>query len=241
MMRELGYSRAAMLIGFVLGFSIEKNLYLAVELAGPYFILRPIPLALLLFTLGFLGYNIYGLVREKRRQRQQGGRVEVKVKNKGESVLQLCFITMLMVTVSSAFIAALTYNPHSAMAPLIILVPMILLTGYQFVHSLSESRGLNVGAMLSAAVRGHNTMFNNVAGFCGWIVFLLMLIFVAGHYAGIAAFMYILLNYIAREKTGMTLAIAAGVTLFIYLLFEQVLGMELYRGMIYRISAGYAY
>jgi hypothetical protein len=64
---------------------------------------------------------------------------------------------------------------------------------------------------------------------------------VAGHYAGIAAFMYILLNYIAKEKTTVAVATAVGVTLFIYVLFEQVLSMELYRGMIYRISAGYAY
>ena len=32
LMKELKYSRAAMLIGFVLGFAIEKNLYLAVQL-----------------------------------------------------------------------------------------------------------------------------------------------------------------------------------------------------------------
>jgi hypothetical protein len=53
--------------------------------------------------------------------------------------------------------------------------------------------------------------------------------------------MYILLSYIAKEKTTLAVATAVGVTLFIYVLFEQVLGMELYRGMIYRVSAGYAY
>jgi hypothetical protein len=51
--------------------------------------------------------------------------------------------------------------------------------------------------------------------------------------------MYILLSYIAREKTLLSVSIAAGVTLFIYILFEQVLGMELFRGIIYRLAAGY--
>jgi TctA family transporter len=74
LMKELKYSRAAMLIGFVLGFAIEKNLYLAVQLSGPYFILDPIPLALAIFTLAFLGYNIWNIVREKRSAKNHAGR-----------------------------------------------------------------------------------------------------------------------------------------------------------------------
>ena len=64
-MKELSYSRAALLIGFVLGFAVEKNLYLAVQLSGPWFILDPIPLTLALFTLAFLGYSIAGAARAR--------------------------------------------------------------------------------------------------------------------------------------------------------------------------------
>ena len=66
LLKALKYSRAAMLIGFVLGFAIEKNLYLAIQLDGPYFIFDPIPLTLAIITLAFLGYNIWTIVREKR-------------------------------------------------------------------------------------------------------------------------------------------------------------------------------
>jgi TctA family transporter len=68
MMKELQYSRAAMLIGFVLGFAIEKNLYLAVQLDGPYFIFDPVPLGLAIFTLAFLCYSIWKLVQEKKKE-----------------------------------------------------------------------------------------------------------------------------------------------------------------------------
>lgn len=68
---------------------------------------------------------------------------------------------------------------------------------------------------------------------------LLILIMLAGHYAGIAAFMYVLLSYIARENTRVSVGVSALVTGFVYILFEHVLGMELDRGMIYRLSAGY--
>jgi TctA family transporter len=73
MMHKLDYSRAALLIGFVLGLAIEKNLYLAVQLDGPYFIFDPIPLSLAIFTLSFLMYNIWSLIREKKKDQEQAG------------------------------------------------------------------------------------------------------------------------------------------------------------------------
>jgi TctA family transporter len=109
MMRELDYSRAAMLIGFVLGFSIEKNLYLAVQLAGPYFILQPIPLALMIFTLGFLAYNILSLIREKRRTAPAGKAVSNHDDDK-QKVMELAFISLIGIIVACAFLESLTYN-----------------------------------------------------------------------------------------------------------------------------------
>lgn len=72
LMKELGYSRAAMLIGFVLGFVIEKNLYLAVQLSGPWFILDPIPMMLTLITVAFVAYNVWPIVMERRRRKAHG-------------------------------------------------------------------------------------------------------------------------------------------------------------------------
>lgn len=66
LMKELGYSRAALLIGFVLGFAIDKNLYLALQLSGPYFIFNPVPLTLAIFTVMFLAWNIRKLIKEKK-------------------------------------------------------------------------------------------------------------------------------------------------------------------------------
>jgi len=66
-MKVLDYSRAALLIGFVLGFTVEKNLYLAVQLSGPDFIFDPIPLTLALITVAFLAYNIWAIIRDRRQ------------------------------------------------------------------------------------------------------------------------------------------------------------------------------
>ncbi|MEX1216441.1 tripartite tricarboxylate transporter permease, partial [Saccharospirillum sp.] len=67
-MKELSYSRAAMLIGLVLGYAIEKNLYLALQLNGPRFYLEPIPLTLVVITVVFLGWNIWTFVRDRKKE-----------------------------------------------------------------------------------------------------------------------------------------------------------------------------
>lgn len=66
-MKILNYSRAAMLIGFVLGFAVEKNLYLALLLDGPFFIFQPIPVGLLIVTLVFIAWNAWIIIRDKKR------------------------------------------------------------------------------------------------------------------------------------------------------------------------------
>lgn len=66
-MKVLNYSRAAMLIGFVLGFAVEKNMYLALLLDGPFFILQPIPLGLALVTAAFLAWNVWTFIRDRKK------------------------------------------------------------------------------------------------------------------------------------------------------------------------------
>jgi putative tricarboxylic transport membrane protein len=67
LMKILNYSRAAMLIGYVLGHAVEKNLYLATQLKGTLFFLSPITLTLCLITLGFIAYNVYGMIKDRER------------------------------------------------------------------------------------------------------------------------------------------------------------------------------
>ncbi|MBD3677930.1 MAG: tripartite tricarboxylate transporter permease [Rhodobacteraceae bacterium] len=68
LMKILNYSRAALLIGFVLGFAVEKNLYLALLLDGPYFVFQPIPLVLMTITAIFLIANVWSIYRDRRRK-----------------------------------------------------------------------------------------------------------------------------------------------------------------------------
>ena len=158
---------------------------------------------------------------------------------KGLAALDLCFIAIITLVVSAAFISALTYDFVSARTPLVILAPLLILVGMQFRQSLKTSRGTDIAYYLSELVKGKNSEFNGVAGFFGWMLMLLALIYVAGHYAGIAVFMFMMLYIVAEEKLVLSLPVSSGVTLIIYFLFEHIFSIELYRGMIYRIWAGY--
>jgi putative tricarboxylic transport membrane protein len=55
-MRRYGYSRPALLLGFILGGLFENYSLLSIKLYGPLFFLRPIPLALLVVMIILLNY-----------------------------------------------------------------------------------------------------------------------------------------------------------------------------------------
>jgi pantothenate synthetase len=70
------------------------------------------------------------------------------------------------------------------------------------------------------------------------MILLLTLIVVAGHYAGIAVVMFVLLRFVSREGILFSLALTAGVTVVIFLMFELGFDIELHRGAIFRIWDG---
>ena len=56
-MKKYGYSRPALLLGFVLGGLFERYLLLSLKIYGPSFFLTPISLSLLAITVLMLNYR----------------------------------------------------------------------------------------------------------------------------------------------------------------------------------------
>jgi hypothetical protein len=156
----------------------------------------------------------------------------------GRATLELYFIGVVSLIVIAAFISALGYEIVSARTPIVIMVPLIILIGVQLVRAIKASRVVDVSSVLSSVAKGNSKKFNRVAGFIGWMALLLALIIVAGHYAGIAILMFILLRLVSKEEILFSLALSAGVTIVIFLLFELGFDIELHRGAIFRIWAG---
>jgi hypothetical protein len=82
-------------------------------------------------------------------------------------------------------------------------------------------------------------MLNRVVAMSGWMVALMIMITVIGHYAGIVIFGFLLTWYLARERFWLAAAVTAATALFIFLVFEYGFNVDLYRGLLFRYFAGY--
>jgi len=156
------------------------------------------------------------------------------------AALDLCFILAIAALMTGAFISALTYDFISARTPIVILIPLLIMVAIQIKKSYHAGGFADIAHAFNEMVTGKNTEFNGVAAFFGWLVLLLVLIFLVGHYAGMMIFMFMLLHMVAEEKLVFSLTVAVAVTLVIYLLFEQVFGIALSRGLVYQVWTGYS-
>lgn len=159
--------------------------------------------------------------------------------SQNKQTLELCVSIGVGLLVLVAFISSLTYDFVSARAPLVILVPLLLLSFMQIKRAWHGAKETDLMADLGNTLRLKNSNFNGIAGFFGWVVYLSILIYVAGHYAGILIFMFFLMHLVAEEKLSLSLITSVVVTVVIYMLFEHLFNIELYRGLIYRVWAGY--
>lgn len=66
-MRQLGYNRPALILGFILGFFFERYFFISLQIGGPLFFMRPISLILIVIIIGVIAMDpIRGLIRRKR-------------------------------------------------------------------------------------------------------------------------------------------------------------------------------
>ena len=156
-----------------------------------------------------------------------------------KAALELCFVSFIGIVVGAGFVVALNYDFISARAPLFIMVPLLFLVAAQLLQTRAATQQDLLLAELSRAVRGQNRNVNVAIGFIGWMALLLVLIFVVGHYAGMATFMFVLLRLVSKESTRLSVCVTVGVTIVVYLLFEHVFNIELYRGLLFRLFAGF--
>jgi len=153
--------------------------------------------------------------------------------------LEVCFLAFVGLIVVLAFFEALTYALVSARTPLVIMVPLLILIVIHAVRLYRNSGGLRTREHIVHAVTGGSPHLKKVVGISGWMLGLVAIITVLGHYAGVFLFCTILMRALAGESWKMTLLVAAAATLFIFGVFEYVFNIDLYRGVVIRYFLGY--
>lgn len=157
----------------------------------------------------------------------------INVRTRAAVMLELSFSFFFGIVLLGAFIACLTYDLVSALAPLCILVPLLILMGIQIKRTVSQASSIGLTRReLFEVIGGSSAKFNSIIMLMGWLLVLLMLIYVAGHYLAILVFQILLLRRAARESWTTTLLVSTIVTAIIYLLFAKVFRIELYLGLI---------
>lgn len=153
--------------------------------------------------------------------------------------LEILFLAFIAVFVLIAFSEALTYKLVSSRTPFVIMAPLAILIVIHGVRLWRVREDFRPGARIREALSGSNKSLNSVLGISAWMLGMVAMILVLGHYAGIFLFCMILMRHLAGEKWMLALAVAAGATFFIFLVFEYLFNIDLYRGLIIRYFLGF--
>ncbi len=161
---------------------------------------------------------------------------DVVIKN---PVSELVFLGIMFAVVLAALITATGYHPVSARAPIVVMTPLLLLIVFLGIRLIKASNRSFVTDFIQKVIKDKESDNVKIIKFCGWMIALCGLIFVTGHYVGSAVFMFILLYFYGKEKLKLSIILTVVATVVLFLIFEEVFSIELYRGLIYRYFMGY--
>lgn len=145
------------------------------------------------------------------------------------------FILFLIVLLIVFFIALAGYRPVTRRAPLVVMIPLSLMVLGETVRVIRRLRTVRRENPEEAFIlpRLDKKILKKALQIVVWLIILLIMIYFAGHVGGIAIFLLIFLRYISREPWKISMAVAVGATLGLYVLFEKILMIPLHRGVIY--------
>lgn len=153
--------------------------------------------------------------------------------------LEICFLAVIGLVVLLAFFEALTYKLVSSRTPFVIMAPLFILIVVHARRLWRVRTQFDGRARIANALSGRSGGLNTVLGFSGWMLGLVVMITILGHYAGIFLFCVILMRFLASETWTMALGVAAATTLFVFGVFEFLFNIDLYRGLIIRYFLGF--
>src|SRR5680860_1470465 len=137
-------------------------------------------------------------------------------------VLDIFFCSALALMLILFFTRALGYPIVSARAPLLAMVPLAILLVINLVKIIRASSVQRVKDQTHKQVGEEGTQLKKLVSFVLWLVFLVLC-----------------LRLMAKEGWRLAVMLSVGMTLAVYVVFEMIMGIYLYRGVIYLIWRGY--
>jgi len=159
------------------------------------------------------------------------------------------FTLGVFVVVLGFLILALDYQPRARLVPLIIAVPTLLLTLFQFLIDAIPAVGrrfsffqeydlfgIDAGraAEPSEETRPPGNVFRRELSFASWLLLLVALIYFIGYLAAIPLFMILFMRLRSSERWLITLSITAVTWAFVYFVFIVIMGAPLHEGVVWK-------
>ncbi len=159
------------------------------------------------------------------------------------------FTLGVFVVVLGFLILALDYQPRARLVPLIIAVPTLLLTLFQFLIDAIPAVGRRFSFFQEYDLFGIETgraaepieetrptrnVFRRELSFAAWLLLLVALIYFIGYLAAIPLFMILFMRLRSSERWLITLSITAVTWAFVYVVFIVIMGAPLHEGVVWK-------
>lgn len=156
-------------------------------------------------------------------------------------VAELFFILFLAVLGFAALFESFTYSITASRTPLVILIPLLLLI---ILLAIREVRAVladstDVFGIAKKAIRGDYPQFKKFMQFSLWLMMLIAMVIVFGHYIAVGVFTFILMRLVAKEALSLSIKITMAVPVAIFLVFDLALSLNMFPGILYQLWAGY--
>lgn len=149
-------------------------------------------------------------------------------------LLDLLFCLFLIAMLVVFFVAVFGYSPLTRRAPMVVMIPLAaMLLGQTVITTKKFNRLKSASPVFSFFPKDLHENFKKGVQVLAWLVFLLLVIYLAGHIAGIALFLLIFLRFVSKESWLLAVSVSTGIPIAMHILFEKFLMIQLYQGFIY--------
>jgi len=241
-MKRLSWPRPPLILGFVLGDTVERYLFISHARYGWDWLHHPIVLAL-------LALSAWGFLRPLWKEFRSSGRAAALLSGYRRSPrldANTGFYLMLMALFAVAIFYAAGWRLNAKLVPLIVggMSLFMLVASFLNFTFRKPSDRISEAAVTPQARSGpmdlqasddgldRRTVARRAAAFLAWLLAYLALTGLLGMLPATFAFIVLYMWFEGRERWGLMLGSAAGLTLFCYVLFDQVLNLAWPRALL---------
>jgi TctA family transporter len=239
-MKRMRWPRPPLILGFVLGLIIERYMFISTMRYGISWLFDP-------FVIVLLSMSVIGLFRplvsEYLRQRRRGQSMKglAKLSFRAEDIPYVVLLAVL----GWALVEAYGFREEAAIAPLIVGSIAVVILSVSFLNQILRRPSDPVEAFAHPAGSGDandsapahmdlqadpeqdvGMALRRAAVFMGWIVAFIGSMAVIGLLPTVPIFIVAYMWTENREPLRLSLPIAAGVSLFVYVVFVELIGIR---------------